>query len=457
MNKKIVLTIAGSDPSGGAGIQADMKSFSYLGLHGASVLTCVTAQNTEKVTHIHKIPIDVLEHQLDRIFEDFIVTAVKTGMLYDAEVVACVTRKLSQEKIRPVVDPVMVATSGDMLAHADFADALTTHLLPISCLLTANIPEAQKLARTTITSLEDMQAACKKLRQLGPDAVLIKGGHLTATNAIDVFYDGTTISTLSLPMITQRKAHGSGCTLSALITGFLACGKQPLEAIRTAKWVTWQMIHEGYRIGKGSDVLNHMIPAMYAQPPVTNEQVEVWISLKKAIDEVLSFLPPFFIPEVGMNFVYALPTATTVSDVCGLNGRIIKHQQHPLCAGELCFGGSKHVASVVLAALSCDQSVRSALNVKYTKKIVDRCSQCGFTVGCFDRKKEPKSTASTMEWGTHHVFHELGFIPDIIYDQGGVGKEPMIRILGKNPSDVVKKMLKIIKISTDRGWLISHL
>ncbi|MEM0466062.1 MAG: bifunctional hydroxymethylpyrimidine kinase/phosphomethylpyrimidine kinase [Candidatus Thermoplasmatota archaeon] len=444
MRKNVVLSIAGSDPSGGAGIQADLKSFSYLGLHGATVVTCVTAQNTQKVTHIHKVPVDIIEQQLDRIFEDFTVTCVKTGMLYDAEIVACVTRKLQQEKIRPVVDPVMVATSGDNLAQTDFADTLKKHLLPISCLLTANIPEAEKLTHTKIRSIEDMRTACTTLEHLGPDMVLIKGGHLQSHNATDVFFDGTTTYEYSLPMIHNTKAHGSGCTLSALITGLLAMNKQPADAVRHAKWITWNMINQGYHPGKGSDVLNHHLQPMHTQPPVTNEEITVWITLKKALDDLLLLISVDLIPEVGINFVYALPHAQHHHEVCGLSGRIIKRNTTPWCCGEVCFGGSKHVAAVVLAASAYDPSVRSALNIKYSPQFIDTCRTHGFTVGCFDRKEEPADASSTMEWGTRLVVQQLGQVPDIIYDKGAVGKEPMIRILGKDPSDVLLKLQKII-------------
>jgi hydroxymethylpyrimidine kinase / phosphomethylpyrimidine kinase / thiamine-phosphate diphosphorylase len=443
MEKKVVLSIAGSDPSGGAGIQADLKSFSFLGLHGTTVITCVTAQNTQKVSHIQKIPVDIIEQQLDRIFEDFTVSAVKTGMLYDAEIVACVARKLASYKMKPVVDPVMVATSGDALSKQDFIQALKKHLLLKTQVLTANIPEACELAQTHITSLDDVRKTCITLSQLGPSNVLIKGGHLESTEAVDIFYDGTTTYEYSLPMIKHKKAHGSGCTLSALITGFLALGELPVDAIQKAKWVTWQMILDGYTPGKGSDVLNHLIPWTKDSPPLNQEQITVWLDLKKSIENLLTFLPRSMIPEVGMNFVYALPHASKHSDVCAINGRIIKQQEKPVCCGGLMFGASKHVASIVLAALSCNPELRSAANIRYSLDNIDRCKQADFKVAFFDRNDEPKTAMSTMEWGTLTAIKQLGCTPDMIYDTGGIGKEPMIRILGINPAEVVRKIQKI--------------
>jgi len=233
--KEIVLSIAGSDPSGGAGVQADLKSFSFLGLHGVTVVTCVTAQNTQRVHKIYKLPVELIEQQLDVLYEDMHPDAVKTGMLYDHEIVQCVSRKISRYTIKPVVDPVMVATSGDALSDNTFVHAMKKDLLPKAYVLTANIPEACALLGTTITSLDEMKQACKGLHEMGPHYVLVKGGHLDTEDASDFLFDGRTVTVFSLPRIPAKTVHGSGCTLSALITGYLAQGERPGEAVRKAR------------------------------------------------------------------------------------------------------------------------------------------------------------------------------------------------------------------------------
>jgi hydroxymethylpyrimidine kinase / phosphomethylpyrimidine kinase / thiamine-phosphate diphosphorylase len=447
MDKKVALSIAGSDSSGGAGIQADLKSFSYLGVHGMTALTCITAQNTQGVRAIHTVPIEIIESQIDSLFDDCKISAVKTGMLYNKDIVKAVASKLSTYQMKPVVDPVMIATSGDALSQPSLIYALKKELLPQALMVTANIPEACALADMNIQKRKDIQTACKTIAELGPKYVLIKGGHLEDTLVSDVVYDGKEFHTFILPRIPHKKAHGSGCTLSALITGLFALGEPPVDAVLKAKHIVWGMINEGYSPGKGADVLNHTTTIRVPPLVKSNERFSVWLELTTAIDTILVFLPPWFIPEVGMNFVYALPNATTRDMICAVDGRITKHKERPFLCGTVDFGVSKHVASIVLAAMSFDPGIRSAINIRYSQKTVDLCKAIGFRIGAFERDNEPPTASSTMEWGTNHAITKLGQIPDIIYDTGGVGKEPMIRVLGKNPDDIVEKLKKLVNAS----------
>jgi len=444
MEKKIALSIAGSDSSAGAGIQADLKSFSYLGVHGITAVACITAQNTQKVKTIYKVPIEIIEDQLESLFEDFSIAAVKTGMLYDETIAGVVSKKLKSHHIKPVVDPVMVATSGDALTDHSIISSVKQELLPQALMVTANIPEACALTNMEIIQQKDVEKACKKIYKLGPKYVLLKGGHLQDEKVTDILYNGKQFYPFTLPRIPQKKAHGSGCTLSALITGLLALGESPVTAVMKAKHIVWGMIQEGYSPGKGSDVLNHS--ATIQIPPLlqSNEQFLVWLQLKTAIDTILSLLPSWYIPEVGMNFAYALPNAKTRNDVCAVDGRITKQKERLSLCGTINFGASKHVASIILAAMSYDVTIRSAINIRYSQKTVDLCRQIGFTIGSFDRMNEPPDTISTMEWGTKHAITLLGRLPDVIYDTGSVGKEPMVRILGKNPDEILLKIQKLV-------------
>jgi hydroxymethylpyrimidine kinase/phosphomethylpyrimidine kinase len=447
MKKKSALSIAGSDSSGGAGIQADLKSFSYLGVHGVTVITCITAQNTQQVRTIYKVPSEIIEDQIECLFDDFSIATVKTGMLYNDTITKIVIKKLKTYHIRPVVDPIMIATSGDELSHPTFINILKKELLPQAMIVTANIPEAQALIDMEITEKDDMESVCKKIYKLGPNYVLLKGGHLPGEMVTDYFYDGKKIYKFILPRISQRIAHGSGCTLSALITGFLTLGEKPITAVKKAKYIVWGMIQNGYHPGKGSDVLNYSSTIQI--PPIvqSNEQILIWLHLKNAIQKIITILPNHFIPEVGINFAYALPNAKTLNDICAINGRIIKHKEQPHLCGTLEFGVSKHIASIILAAMSYDKTIRAAVNIKYSIKTVDLCKKLGFSFGSFDRKNEPPNVTSTMDWGTNYVITKLNQIPDLIYDSGSVGKEPMIRILGKNPDEVIFKISKLINDS----------
>jgi hydroxymethylpyrimidine kinase/phosphomethylpyrimidine kinase len=447
MKKNIALTIAGSDPSGGAGIQADLKAFTSLGLHGATVITCITAQNTQRVKSIHKLPVEVIENQIETIMEDMQPDIAKTGMLYDEDIVNVVSEKIKRYNLKTVVDPIMVSTSGDSLSNIYFVETLKSKLIPIAYMMTPNIPEANALTGRKIDDISSVKKACKEIYDLGAKYVLIKGGHLKGKNADDVLFDGKEYSIFSLPRIPDKLAHGSGCTLSALITGYLALDEKPTEGIRKAKHILWNMIEEGYKPGKEADVLNFSqnittdIPAYF----LTNEHFVTWFELKKAVDELLTFLPRDFVPEVGINFGYSITNAKKIEDVCAINGRITKTRYNPIRCGGIDFGVSKHVASVILAAMRFDHKTRCAINIRYSKDILEKCKRLEFKISTFDRLNEPRNVKSTMEWGTAKAIKEFRSVPDIIYDSGGEGKEPMIRILGKNPKDVLTKARVLVK------------
>jgi len=446
-NKKIVMTIAGSDSSGGAGIQADLKTFTALNLHGTTVITCVTSQNTQGVTSIQKISVENIENQIDTVLKDMKPAAVKTGMLYDEKVVKSVAKKIKQYKFKVIVDPVMIATSGDALSKKSLTNSIKKELLPIAYVLTPNTYEASVLTGMKIRDVNDVKKACKELYKTGAKNILIKGGHLTGKQSHDVFYNGKKFSVFYLPRIPNKKAHGSGCTLSALITVYTALGNTPVDAVRKAKYTLWNMIKKGYHPGKGADVLNFdskliRETSCYLPTPV---HFEIFNELNNSLEKLLSFLKNEYIAEVGMNIGFALPSAKKVQDVCAINGRIIKTKNKPVLCGFLDFGSSKHVASIILTAMNFDSKFRSAMNIKYSDSAIERCKKLGFKIGFFDRIDEPKKAKSTMEWGTSYVLKKQGYVPDVIYDKGSIGKEPMIRVLGDNPDDVIKKVYKLIK------------
>jgi hydroxymethylpyrimidine kinase/phosphomethylpyrimidine kinase len=447
MEKKKALSIAGSDPSGGAGVQADIKTFNMLGVHGSAIPVCITVQNTCKVKMIHPLPIRVVEEQIDHLLEDTSFDAVKTGMLYSSRIVHSVAEKIKEYDLKPVVDPVISSTSNDPLSTKGFIDAFKKEMIPVAYILAPNIPEASLLLGKPLSTLEDLEDACVTLHRLGAEHVIIKGGHSQSDEATDVYYNGEgDVKTYSLPRIPSRITHGSGCTYTALITGLLALGEKPYKAFEKAKRITWSMINQGYKVGEGGWVLNHSIQTCSIPPDTTSsDHFNVWLELKNAVDDLLSFIPSDLIPEVGTNIGYAVIGACTLEEICSINGRIIKTRAGVTCNGALAFGVSHHVASVILSVMSYDMSMRSAMNIYYSKRILDSCIKSGLTMGSFSRDEQPAGEESTMEWGTRYVISKKGFIPDIIYDEGGVGKEPMIRIIGRTPSDIVRKTRLIVK------------
>ncbi len=237
MTVPIALTVAGSDSGGGAGIQADLKTFSALGVYGASVITALTAQNTRTVTAIHAPPPDFVTAQLDAVFDDLAVGAIKIGMLGDAPTIAAVAAGLRRRHIaRLVVDPVMVAKSGDALLAPAAVTSLRRDLLPLAGVITPNLPEAAALLDGPVPADEvAMAEAARALHVLGPKAVLLKGGHLAGTESVDLLFDGERLHRFAAPRVATRNSHGTGCTLSAAIAAGLAKGLPLPGAVAEAK------------------------------------------------------------------------------------------------------------------------------------------------------------------------------------------------------------------------------
>lgn len=267
----IALSIAGSDPSGGAGIQADLKTFSALGVYGATVLTLLTAQNTQGVTGIHQVPAGFIRLQAETLAADLEVTAVKTGMLADVATVEAVADILQRYSFGPlVVDPVMVATSGDVLLAPDAIAAVRNRLLPLADLITPNLHEAAcLLGEPVATTVEAMEGQARRLVQRGARAALVKGGHMTSDMAsglasdmaIDVLVTAGEVSQHAAPRIETPNTHGTGCTLSAAITAELAKGETRLDAaVARAKEYLSQALDAGraLRVGRGSGPVDHL-------------------------------------------------------------------------------------------------------------------------------------------------------------------------------------------------------
>ncbi len=265
MNTAIALTIAGSDSGGGAGIQADLKTFQELNAYGTSVITALTAQNTMGVHGVYPQDVDCVGAQLDAVLSDMGASAVKTGMLFSAEIISLVAAKLKRyESGHIVVDPVMIAKGGASLLQPEAVQALKDQLLPIATLVTPNIPEAcHLLGIDPLTDVEQMREASSQLLELGAQAVLLKGGHLEGDMAVDLFYDGHTFLELAHPRIDTPHTHGTGCTLSAAITAELAKGAALEAAVRTGKAFISAAIAHAAPVGAGIGPTYHAAYRLY--------------------------------------------------------------------------------------------------------------------------------------------------------------------------------------------------
>lgn len=259
----VALTIAGSDSGGGAGIQADLRTFSFHEVHGTSALTCITAQNTQGVSRVDALPPEAVVAQIDAVISDIGIQALKTGMLLNQPIIAAVTDYLKGlANISCVIDPVMVSRTGAQLIDDDEIAALK-HLIPLATILTPNRYEAEILSGQSIKTLEDMESAAQAIHQLGPKAVIIKGGGLDGKlRGTDIWYDGTTLTKLTTRYIDTVDTHGTGCTLSAAITANLALGHPPFTATTRAKDYVTQALSYSLRIGKGKGPVGHFYPLL---------------------------------------------------------------------------------------------------------------------------------------------------------------------------------------------------
>lgn len=265
-----VLTIAGSDSGGGAGIQADLKTFSAFKVYGMSVLTAITAQNTCGVTGIEELSLDIIEKQLEAVLNDIGTDAVKTGMLANPGIVSLIADIIERYGLsNVVVDPVMIAKSGDALLSEDAVAAIKEKLIPLATVVTPNLPEAEAIAGVKIRTVKEMKEAAVEISGLGCKCVVVKGGHLCEEGrngdlceAVDIIYEGGKFTSLCERFIKSQNTHGTGCTFASAIAAGLAKGYLPLEAIKVAKSFITEAIRTAPNIGKGHGPVNHLIDSM---------------------------------------------------------------------------------------------------------------------------------------------------------------------------------------------------
>ncbi len=431
------LTIAGSDSVGGAGLQADLKAFEALGVHGCSVVTCVTSQNTKRVSSIFPIPPEEVSNQLVSVLEDVKLDAIKTGMLYSADIVKTVSTNLKGTRAPIVVDPVMAATTGSELHIEGFVETLISRLLPMATLVTPNIPEAEKLSGLKVRDEKSARKAAREIMELGPDAVLVKGGHLKGTEAADYLcWDGKVVKVTS-PRL-EVEVHGTGCAMASLIAGNLALGLELEDAVRTSKSMIFKAVLAREKVGLGVPCANPLaiLRAEAQKAAMLQELEDAAAQLEHMLDATL-------LPEVGTNMGYAVLGALEPDEVAAFDGRIVRCGTKAKRIGCARFGASKHVARIVLAMASKDPDARCALNIKYSEDNLAMCRKAKLSITSFDRAKEPKGVSS-MTWGVLDAIDRRGSVPDIIFDRGGMGKEPMIRLLGRSPQEVLFKLERIV-------------
>ncbi|GAB6063824.1 bifunctional hydroxymethylpyrimidine kinase/phosphomethylpyrimidine kinase [Deferrisoma palaeochoriense] len=439
------LTVAGSDSGGGAGIQADLRTFALLGCHGSSALTAVTAQNSVGVHGVYPLEPGAVGAQIDAVLSDIGADAVKTGMLHSAPIIEAVAEALGRHGVeRLVVDPVMVAKGGAPLLRDDARDALVGRLLPRALLVTPNLPEAEALGGRPIRSAEDREAAARRVIEAGARAVLVKGGHAEGAEVEDLLLlaDGGTHRFRS-PRVPTPHTHGTGCTLSAAIAAFLARGDGLVDAVRRARAVLVEAVANAYPLGAGHGPTNPWAGSpLVARHGVLERLWAAWEILEEAN-------PVELIPEVQSNLAEALPAAATFDDVAAFPGRIVRAGDRVRRVDGPRFGASRHMAKILLASARWGSPFRAVMNVRYGEDVLDACRALGLRVEGFSRAEEPREVkereGSTLEWGTAEVLRRAARAPDAIYDTGDQGKEPMIRIFGATAPEVARRVAAVAR------------
>jgi hydroxymethylpyrimidine kinase/phosphomethylpyrimidine kinase len=439
---KRILTIAGSDSGGGAGIQADLKTITLLGGFGMSAVTALTAQNTVGVQGIVELDAEFVKKQIDSVLSDIGADAIKTGMLANSEIIRGVAEKIKEYAIeKVVVDPVMVAKSGDALLKKEAQETVKGDLLPLCYLVTPNLPEASVLSGHEVKGLDDMKRAARVIRQLGARNVLVKGGHLPG-RPIDLLFDGERFHEFEEERVQTRNTHGTGCTYAAAIATELAKGKPLEEAIKEAKAFLTVALRFSLNLGKGHGPTNH-----YAMASREIERYRVIESLKEGFSLLQRAEVGRLIPEVQSNLGYALPHGEKRADIAAFPGRIVRINDSVEIMRAPEFNASQHIANIILTVMKHDPEYRSAMNLRYSEEILQACSQLHYSITSFDRKREPddiKATeGSSLEWGVEWVLRTSGGVPNIIYDEGDRGREAMVRVIGRNPREVVDKVVRI--------------
>lgn len=442
-----ILTIAGSDSGGGAGIQADLKTITMLGGYGASVITALTAQNTAAVTGIHAPSAKFVALQLKTVLDDIRVDAAKTGMLFSAPIIESVAAVLKGKAFPLVVDPVCVATSGAKLLQEDAVEAMRERMFPLADLLTPNLPEAELFTGMEIRTRDDVFMAVKLLLKMGPKAVLIKGGHNDSPAITDWFAasDGEPI-----PFMQQRVetdcTHGTGCTLSAAIATGLGSGLDMGQAILRAQEYLNLALRAGYRLGEGGGPPNHLAPWI-------KERARA--SVLASVDDLGRRLVGAaglraMLPRGRANVAVAVPFADRQGDVAGFSGGFITTAgDHVDVVGYPQFGGCPRTASLLLSVRRVLPDVGCAMTLGGGEALLRALDDLGVEIAWMDRENAPSYVSGDLgafeEWGG---FTALSARPDAasvrgVGDPGGFGREPVVYLLAGDVHELLVELRKV--------------
>jgi hydroxymethylpyrimidine/phosphomethylpyrimidine kinase len=335
----------------------------------------------------------------------------------------------------------MVAKSGTRLLSPEAEQVLRKELLPLAQVIVPNLPESEALIGKKIKGWKGMREAALLIHRMGAKNVLIKGGHLSG-DPVDVFFDGRFFFDLKGSRLLTPHTHGTGCTISAAIAVELAKGSPVLEAVEKAKAFVTSAIQFSFPLGHGQGPVN---PLAWAARE--SERYQIIQKLKQAFQTLRERKVGHLFPEDQSNLGYALPYSRGPEDIAAFPGRFVRRGKEVGKGADPEFGASQSIAKIILTTMSYDAEMRSAMNLRFTEEILSRARKAGLAMGHFNRKDEPASVkrreGASLSWGVQRVLQKSPSIPDIIFDRGGMGQEAMIRVLGRDPQDVVAKVIRL--------------
>ncbi|WP_049891340.1 bifunctional hydroxymethylpyrimidine kinase/phosphomethylpyrimidine kinase [Natronococcus amylolyticus] len=426
-SRPVALTVAGSDSGGGAGIQADLATMAAHGVFGTSAITAVTAQHTRGVESSFVLPLEEVEAQLEAVTGDFAVGAAKTGMLATTEIVRLVADRAPEFEFPLIVDPVMVATSGDRLLEAE-AERAYADLLSEATLATPNADEAEVLSGVEVTDAESAREAGEAILETGVDAVLVKGGHVPGETVRDRLVTAGEVRTFEHPRVGTEATHGSGCTLAAAITARLATGESLESAVEGATDFLARAVRYYSNVGEGHGAVNHAVDLRNAAAREPTAE-----AVQRVVDRFVDRDVSRLVPEVGMNVVGATPYAESPAETAAVEGRITRTLEGVHPNRGVRFGASSHLADVLLAARESAPELRFAVNCRFDDEIEDVLEELDLIIVENGDSSEPLDG----------VFADREASPVAVITRADVGREATTKLVAEDAETLADRTLEL--------------
>ncbi len=426
-----ILSIGGSDPSAGAGIQGDIRTAQLLDSYCLTVVTAITGQNTSGYHTTTPVPARAVKSQIESVLSDFEVDAIKIGMVYDSGIIAVLHDALRSSSAPIVVDPVVRSTTGGILLKKESVGDFLERIVPLAYAITPNVQESEVISGIKMTKKSDIERIADRIIRMGARNVIITG--IDEGGGIADFVRTKSKKRKIISGKIRAENHGGGCAFSAALAVSIAGGDDILRAAEFAGEFARRSIIGARRIGRGVKIAEHGLQ-------------------DKIKDELAGGIAKFVemgnihraIPECQTNFVFSRRSPKRIDDVAGIAGRIVRAGGGRVVAGGVCFGGSRQVAAAVLEVSRKFPEIRSGVNVKYDVKTLDRLGSKKLRILSYDRGLEPAPVrgreGSSVPWGIRSALAGTEYAPDVIFHKGDWGKEPMILVFGKSPQEIIDKI-----------------